>query len=43
MQTMAENVTKNIFPSLIKELWDNSFKESHFISGFRVAGLHPLN
>ena len=43
MQTMAENVTKNIFPSLIKQLWDNSFKESHIISGFRAAGLHPLS
>jgi len=42
IQTMAENVIKNVFPSLMKILWDNSFKERHIISGFRAAGLHPL-
>ena len=43
IQRMAENVTKNLFPPLIKQLWDNSFKERHIILGFRAAGLHPLN
>ena len=39
---MAENLTKNVSPSLIKQMWGNSFKERHIISGFRAAGLHPL-
>jgi len=42
IQTMAENYTKNVFPSLMKQLWDNSFKERHINSEFRAARLHPL-
>ena len=43
LETMAENVTKIVFPSLINKLWDRSFKSSHIVSGFHATGLHPLD
>lgn len=42
LESMAEAVTKVVFPSLIKKLWD-SFKTNHIVSGFRATGLHPLD
>ena len=43
LESMAETVTKVVFPSLIKKLWDCSFKTNHIVSGFRATGLHPLD
>ena len=43
LETMAENVTKAVFPSLMNKLWYKSFKPSHLQSGFRTTGLYPLN
>ena len=43
MRTRAANVTKDIFPSLIKELWEKSIKPEHLRGGFKSAGLAPFN
>lgn len=43
LESMAENVTKVVFPSLIKKLWDCSFKTNHIVLGFRATGFHPLD
>ena len=36
-------VTKQVFPSLLSRLWDESMHPEHLVSGFRATGLHPLN
>ena len=36
-------VTKQVFPSLLNWLWDESMHPEHLVSGFRATGLHPLN
>ena len=36
-------VTKQVFPSLLARLWDESMHPEHLVSGFRATGLHPLN
>lgn len=43
LASMADNVTKSVFPSLIYKLWEQSFKRHHVIAGFRATGLHPLD
>ena len=43
LETLAENVTKAVFPSLLRKLWEVSFKPNHLTSGFKTTGLHPLN
>ena len=43
LETMAENVTKAVFPSLIRKLWGRCLLPHHFKSGFRTTGLYPLN
>ena len=42
LESMAENVAKSVFPSLISKLWEHSFRPSHVTAGFRAAGLYPL-
>ena len=37
------SVTKDIFPSLIRELWEKSIKPEHLRAGFKSAGLAPFN
>ena len=43
VRTRAANVTKDIFPSLLKELWEKSIKPEHLRGGFKSAGLAPFN
>ena len=43
LRTRAMNVTKECFPSLIKQLWEQSLNEEHLQGGFRAAGLYPFN
>ena len=43
LASMADNVTKSVFPSLIYKLWEQSFKRHHVIAGFHATGLHPLD
>ena len=44
LKTRAQNVTKERFPGLIKELWDKSITPEHLKAGFyRAAGLVPLD
>ena len=43
VRTRATNVTKDVFPSLLKELWDKSIKPEHLRGGFKWAGLAPFN
>lgn len=43
LESMGENVSKSVFPSLIRKLWEGSFKPSHIVSAFCAAGLHPLD
>ena len=40
--TLAGNISKAVFPSLLNQLWDVSFKPSHLCSGFQATGIHPL-
>ena len=42
-KTLAANVSKAAFPSFLHMLWNVSFKLNHLCSGFRAAGIHPLN
>lgn len=41
--TRAANISKQVFPSLIKKLWDRVIKPQHCISGFRHSGIYPFN
>ena len=43
VRTRGTNVTKDVFPSLLKELWDKSIKPEHLRGGFKLAGLAPFN
>ena len=43
LESMAENVNKPVFSSLIRKLWECSFKPSHLIAGFRATGLYPVD
>ena len=43
LETMAENVMKAVFPSLIRKLWGHCLLPHHLKSGFRTTGLYPLN
>ena len=40
--TRAANVTKEVFPSLLKQLLESSFCPEHIRAGFRGSGLYPL-
>lgn len=42
METCAQVVDKTVFPGLLKQLWDDSFKAAHLSAGFRRAGLCPV-
>ena len=41
--TRASNVTKQVFPSFVKTLWERSLQASHLQAGFRECGLWPFN
>ena len=41
--TRAPNITKEHFPSLIKQLWEKAVKPEHLQAGFRAVGLMPFN
>ena len=43
IKTGAMHVTKVEFPTLLKEVWENSLLEDHLQSGFKCSGLHPLS
>ena len=43
IETRASVITKEDFPSLLAKLYEKSFLPSHFKSGFRRSGFHPLN
>ena len=36
-------VSKRSFPSLLSQLWKESFFPEHLVSGFHATGIHPLN
>ena len=39
----ANNITKERFPELIKDLWSRSLTPEHLISGFCAVGLAPFD
>ena len=43
--TLALNISKAIFPTILKKVWDVSFMPiaSHLCSSFRATRIHPLN
>ena len=41
--TRAASVSKQVFPSLNRKLWDKAIKPQHCISGFRQSGIYPFN
>jgi len=43
LQTKAANVEKRNFAELLAKLWQRAFTAEHIQSGFRGAGLFPLN
>ena len=43
IKTKAMNITKERFPSLIKQLWERSITAEHLQGGFRAVGLVPFN
>ena len=43
LETRGERVSKEVFPSLVAQLWDASFKPDHCKGGFRGAGLVPFS
>ena len=43
IDTVADNVTKVVFPCLMKKLWERSFKANYLVAGFRATGLYPLD
>ena len=43
LKTRGERVSKEVFPSLIAELWEASFTTAHSKGGFKSAGLVPFS
>ena len=43
VQTRAANVNKEVFPGLIRKLWDCCITPAHLRSAFRCAGLVPFD
>ena len=43
MVTRATNVTKQVFPALLQQLWASSVAANHIAGGFRASGLYPLD
>ena len=43
LKTKATNIIKEVFPSLIKQLWERGITAEHLQDGFRAAGLVPFN
>ena len=41
--TLAVNITKAIFSTILRKVWDVSFLPSHLCSSFRATRIHPLN
>ena len=42
LETRGEQVSKEVFPSLVAQLWDASFKPDHCKGGFHGAGPVPF-
>jgi len=42
LESRAQNVSKEVFPSLLRQLWDESLKPEHCKSAFRACGIFPL-
>ena len=40
---MFKDISKSVFPSLLKELADSSFSRSIAVSGFEACGIYPIN
>lgn len=43
LQSRAMNVTKECFPRLIKQLWEQSITVEHLQGGFSASGIVPFN
>ena len=43
LKIKATNITKEVFPSLIKQLWERGITAKHLQGSFRAAGLVPFN
>lgn len=41
LESTAQNVSKEVFPGLLRQLWDESFKPAHCKGGFRASGIYP--
>ena len=42
-QTRAQNVSKEVFPKLLHQLWEQSVTPAQCKSGFRACGIFPLS
>ena len=43
LESRGERVSKEVFPSLLAQLWDISFKPDHYKGGFHGTGLVPFS
>ena len=43
LETMGAKVDKEVFPTLVAQMWPRVLLPEHLIGGFRAAGLHPLS
>ena len=43
LESKAQNVSKEVFPSLLYQLWEQSFTSTQCQSGFRASGIFPLS
>ena len=43
LESRAQNVSKEVFPRLICQLWEESITPKQCRSGFRASGIFPLN
>ena len=43
LESKAQNVSKEVFPSLLCQLWEQSFTPKQCQSGFQASGIFPLS
>ena len=43
IESKAQNVSKEVFPSLLSQLWEKSLTPDQCKSGFRASGIFPLH
>ena len=43
LESKAQNVSKEVFPSLLRQLWEESLTPEQCRSGFRARGIYPLS